>query len=119
MTLNTSSCRGAFFTNKNAGFDLKVIISGLTIERSGRSQIHPHPTHHHGRHLPVRLDRHRRYRAERRVADGTFDATIDVSHAMISGVLFTNEQVMLDTNGAIGFFNDDHAATGQIVLVFG
>jgi hypothetical protein len=56
--------------------------------------------------------------ASNQAYDGNADATIDASHAALTGVLGTDD-VALDTSGATGSFATKDAVTGQAVTISG
>jgi phosphotransferase system IIA component len=116
VTLNSASATGAF-ADADVGTGKAVYVSGLTIsggDIGNYSLTQPTAT---ANITPAGLTV-AGVEAESKVYDGTTNATLIVSNAVLVGVL-SGDTVSLDTTNATGAFADKNVGTGKTVTVSG
>jgi YDG domain len=116
VTLNTADAAG-FFTNKNAGFGLKVIVRGLAISGTDAHKYTLTQPTLTANIYPMDLTV-TGVTASNKVYDGTADVAINATNTIMTGVL-TNDAVVFDPGGALGTFFDQYAQTGKLVVLYG
>ena len=116
VTLDASGAT-AFFTNQSPGYNKRVIVTGLSLAGpNAQKYFLTQPTLAASIfQLPLQVTG---VIASNKVYDGTYDAAVNVGHAVISGVL-PGESAQLDTNGVGAIFFDPYAGTNKLIYVYG
>ena len=116
VTLDDSAVSGSFDT-KDAGTGKTVTITGLTLTGADAGKymlVLPTTT----ADITAATLTVTGITASDKVYDGTTDATLDTTGAMLAGVV-TGDDVALDASGATGTFDDKNVGTGKTVTVNG
>ena len=116
VTLDSSGAMGTF-ASPNVGTGITVLVSGLLIsgaDAGNYSLTEPTTT---SDIMPRALDVNG-ISASDKTYDGSPDATLDTSGAMLVGVI-SSDMVTLVTSGAVGTFTSPNVGTGITVLVSG
>ena len=116
VTLDTTGATG-HFASRDAGADKTVTIAGLTLTGPDAGNYVIAPAHAIADITPAPLTV-TGVAASNKVYDGTTAATLDISGAVLSGVI-AGDDVMLDASGAAGVFDSKDVGTGKTVTVTG
>ena len=116
VTLDTTNAVGAF-VDKRAGTGKQVTVSGLTLLGADAGNYTLTPPSTNADITPASLTV-AGITANSKVYDGSTNATLIVSNAVLVGVI-SGDDVTLNTPGATGSFIDPNAATNKTVLVSG
>ncbi len=116
LALDVSGATGTF-NSPDIGTGKTVTVSGLALSGSDASNyLLVQPTT--SADITVGTLTVTGITASNKVYDGTSDATIDTSAAVLSGVV-AGEDVTLDVSGATGSFASKNAGTGKTVTISG
>ncbi len=117
VALDDSGAVGAF-ESPDAGIGVTVNVTGLTLTGAQAGDYSLTPTTTTAGITPASLSV-TGITADDKVYDGTTDATLDTDSAALSGTIYPDDQVALDTTGAVGTFASQDVGSGLTVTVTG
>ena len=117
VALDDSGAVGAF-ESPDAGIGVTVDVTGLTLTGAEAGDYSLTPTTTTAGITPASLSV-TGITADDKVYDGTTGATLDTDSAALSGTIYPDDQVALDTTGAVGAFASQDVGSGLTVTVTG